>query len=421
MADESDAVSSPVDSLFASNRFLLSNTTLVSLTPKHIPHNIPERQTELASLRNRVRGALNFGAIGCTLLHGPPGAGKTLIARTVLREVQEAAEAHGVKNVYPIYVDLGEATTVPRVWSHIVQHVAANTGRSYNTVKLGISGDEYAMRLKAMLRGSNTQFVLVLDELDKHHDHDGLFRWFTRFSSDNVFFCTIVVSNDPLFHTKLRPEIQSSLGKPVPVEFRPYNQPALVRILQERLKEVCRPGAVSDEAIQYIAQREARSNGDARNALDQLKRAVEVAERDAACLQVEERHAREAETVEDFSFMEGYVVAMPINKKLALASITYLSTKVKGDARWVTTMEAYKQYVAYVEQTRLLDPITLRAFRMLLDALCRGESILATKISNYGRRGGADRLYKVTESLPENFLVNVFSADTYASNMFRGV
>lgn len=406
----------------ATRRFIRETFSSHQLGSKYRPRSTPGREEELRKLRFRLQDALNYGCTGCTLLYGPSGAGKTLLGRNALHEVTEAAEYHGKPDIYCIYLDLSKMTTMNQVWAHIITHISEIKGVEAR-VKRGTSDSEYAARLKTLLKGGTAQFILVLDELDKHLDRNSLFRWFTRFDADNILWATIVISNDPLFRSKLAPEIQSSLGNPYPIEFKAYTQPALVGILQERVNIVCKPEAVDPAVVHVISQGEARTHGDARNALDLLKTTVEHAEADATAERVEIRHCIEAESQEDNKFMESVVLGLPLHKRFVLAVVVSLSARgaQNGQARWVSTKDAYKHYVDYLEEHQFTEPLKLRQFNNLLGFLTKQQNLLEAMESNRGSIGGNTKVYRPTSDVPSEFMPRVLATDPYIQAMFQGI
>jgi len=81
---------------------------------------------------------------------------------------------------------------------------------------------------------------------------------------------------------ELDPRVRSSLSEEE-IIFPPYNAVQLQEILRKRAKEVFKEGVIRDEGvIAKCAAFAAREHGDARRALDLLRVAGELAERDGS-------------------------------------------------------------------------------------------------------------------------------------------
>jgi cell division control protein 6 len=88
-----------------------------------------------------------------------------------------------------------------------------------------------------------------------------------------------------MFKEQLDPRVLSSLSEEE-VVFPPYTATELADILWDRARQALRPGAVDDGVVGLCAALAAAEHGDARRALDLLRVAAEVAEREG-CERVE--------------------------------------------------------------------------------------------------------------------------------------
>ncbi len=128
--------------------------------------------------------------------------------------------------------------------------------------------------------------VLILDEVDqttKKLSNDFLYN-LTRLNSEisQSQISIVGISNNLTFLDELDPRVRSSLSEEE-IIFPPYNAVQLQEILRKRAKEVFKEGVIRDEGvIAKCAAFAAREHGDARRALDLLRVAGELAERDGS-------------------------------------------------------------------------------------------------------------------------------------------
>jgi cell division control protein 6 len=91
--------------------------------------------------------------------------------------------------------------------------------------------------------------------------------------------CIVGISNNLTFLDEIDPRVKSSLSEEE-VVFPPYNALQLQEILTKRSSTVFKEGVMQDGVIAKCAALAAREHGDARRALDLLRIAGELAERD---------------------------------------------------------------------------------------------------------------------------------------------
>ncbi|MDX1798066.1 MAG: cell division control protein Cdc6, partial [Candidatus Lokiarchaeia archaeon] len=174
---------------------------------------------------------------------------------------------------------------------------------------------------------------LVLDEIDILVDKKGgneILYDLTRLNEnlDNCKTSMIGISNKLKFRENLDPRIISSLGEEH-IVFPSYDANELKDILIERAKIVFQENILKEDVIPLCAALAAKEHGDARKALQLLRKAGELAERDQNKI-VSTNHVKKAqEDLENDHIME-YIKVMPLQAQLILASI-YLISKFSPD------------------------------------------------------------------------------------------
>jgi cell division control protein 6 len=195
-------------------------------------------------------------------------------------------------------------------------------------------------RFRKGLDASRIIFIIVLDEVDAliKDCGDAFMYELTRINEtlSNSKVSLIGISNDLRLKEFLDPRVFSSLSEEELV-FRPYDASELKNILLERSKLSFQDGALSESALSICSALAAAEHGDARRALDLLRVAGEVAEREGAKI-ITEEHIRQAEKHIEHNRVVEALNNLTLHSKLVLLSVYHLN---KSSA---TTGEIYDVY-----------------------------------------------------------------------------
>jgi cell division control protein 6 len=248
----------------------------------------------------------------------------------------------------------------------------------------GLSTAELFRRLVRGLELTNTVVIVVLDEIDalkEEHRGDLLYR-LTRINSElsSSKSSLIGITNDLKFREGLDPRVKSALGEEELV-FRPYNSEELEDILRQRAKLAFVDGALDDGVIPLCATLAAREHGDARRALDLLRVAGEVAEREGAS-RVTEAHVRAARRELERDETLEVIRSMPLHVKITLAAI-YLLERRQVEEK--TTGEIYSLYRDLCRSLHI-DELTQRRVSDFINEL-DSTGLIAARVVSRGRRG----------------------------------
>jgi cell division control protein 6 len=145
----------------------------------------------------------------------------------------------------------------------------------------------------------------------------------------------------------LDPRVKSSLGEEE-IVFPPYNALQLQDILRKRAENAFKEGVLEEGVIAKCAAYAAREHGDARRALDLLRVAGELAERNGAG-RIEIEHIDEANQKIEKDKMLDIIESEPKQFQLVLSSIMSLDDKKE---KQVFTGDVYNTYQDICERTK---------------------------------------------------------------------
>jgi cell division control protein 6 len=148
---------------------------------------------------------------------------------------------------------------------------------------------------------------------------DDLLYELTRSGNGGGWVSIVGISNDLMFKEQLDPRVLSSLSEEE-VVFPPYTATELADILWDRARQALRPGAVDDGVVGLCAALAAAEHGDARRALDLLRVAAEVAEREG-CERVEVEHVRRAQQLIERGRVKEVVSSLPLHSRIVLLAV----------------------------------------------------------------------------------------------------
>lgn len=364
----------------------------------YIPESLPHREEQIRHLGEMVAPVLKGARCSNIFIYGKTGTGKTAVTKYVLNKLgQKAAELGSPIKV--CYINCRLASTEYRVFSNMCD--AVNVNIPFTGLALG----EVFDRFKNGLDARKLILVAVLDEIDALVKERGdiLLYELTRINETLRGSKTTVVgiSNDLRFKEFLDPRVLSSLSEEE-IVFQPYKADELLDILSERAKLAFDDGMLLEGALGLCAALAAAEHGDARRALDLLRVAGELAERERA-KNVNEGHIRLAEKRIEHDRVFEAIKNLPSHSKSVLCSVYLLS---KTGVRRIVTGEIYEIYCELCEQIGMA-PLTQRRVSDLINEL-DSLGLLNTQVVSMGRYG---RTKKIRLSIPQSLFKNVFIDD----------
>jgi cell division control protein 6 len=361
----------------------------------YIPDKLPHRESQIRLLGGAVAPVLKDARCSNIFIYGKTGTGKTAVTKYVLSHLEAKAKEYGA-SVRFCYVNCRMTGTEYRIFASLSQSVGLTVPFT------GLSVGEVFDRFRAGLDGSKTLFIVVLDEVDAliKDRGDSLLYELTRINETlrKSRVSIIGISNDLRLKEFLDPRVFSSLSEEEMI-FRPYDASELRNILLERSKLSFNEGSLSEAALNVCSALAAAEHGDARRALDLLRVAGEVAERQGAET-ITEEHVKEAEKSIEHNRVIEALKNLTLHSKLVLLSVYQLN---KSN---VTTGEIYDVYNQLCGElgAGLLTQRRLGTLVNELDVM----GLLNAKVVSMGRYG---RTKKIRLETSRTLLKEVFGSD----------
>jgi cell division control protein 6 len=361
----------------------------------YLPDKLPHREEQIQLLGETVAPVLRDARCSNIFVYGKTGTGKTAVTKYVLSHLEAKAKEYGAPVKF-CYLNCRMTGSEYRVFANLSQNIGIAIPFT------GLSVGEVFDRFRNALDTSRIIFIVVLDEVDAliKERGDGLLYELTRINEtlSKSKVSIIGISNDLRLKEFLDPRVFSSLSEEEMV-FRPYDAGELRNILLERSKLSFCEGALSEAALNICSALAAAEHGDARRALDLLRVAGEVAERQGAKL-ITEEHVREAEKHIEHNRVVEALKNLTLHSKLVLLSVYHLCKSS------VTTGEIYDLYNELCGElgAGLLTQRRLGTLVNELDAM----GLLNAKVVSMGRYG---RTKKIRMELSRTLIRDVFGSD----------
>jgi cell division control protein 6 len=354
------------------------------LQTNYIPDAIPHRQQQIELLASMLGPALRGEKPSNIFVYGKPGVGKTVCVQYVLKTLEQTAAAKNTQ-LKTIYINC-KLKKIADTEYRIITELARAAG--VDAPATGLPTDEVYNRFLAAIDSKPQIVILALDEIDRLvlKAGDDILYNLTRINPElkQAQVSIIGISNDIRFIEQIDPRVKSSLGEEEAI-FPPYNAVELKDILEKRSSMAFRPGALVEGVLEKAAAYAAREHGDARRALDLLRVAGEVAERESV-EQVLPDHIDKAEQrIEKDRVME-IISTQPKQSQLVLQAILQITNGKK-----IETGEIYEKYKSLCIQTGQA-PLTQRRVSDLIGELDM-LGLINAKVISKGRYGRTREIY----------------------------
>jgi cell division control protein 6 len=390
----------PVDRLLdaaESGKSIIKNRNVLHFT--YLPDVILHRKDEQEKLTQSLLPILKQSRPSNLLIYGKPGTGKTLVVKKILTKIQQRVE----KSNFPIkliYTNSKDETTL--------YGLLVSIGRQLGLEKedlppTGLATSEVFKRLLKSIEENEFNIILVIDEIDY------LAHLVSKTGKDILYQLTranerlkggsmtlVGISNDLTFKDRLDGRVISSLGEEE-IVFTNYDVNQLKEILLDRIKEAFLDDVVEASALNLCAAMAGREHGDARRAIDLLRVAGEIAERQQSET-VKEEHMRTAsqkmEEDKEVTALKSY----PLHEKLLIIAVMKASGLSTGEI-----FLAYKNLCKAIRQKEL----TQRRVTQMLGEI-EMSGIISGKIVHQGIHG---RTKKFTLTISPETVKDTFKSE----------
>jgi len=376
---------------------LIKNRDILHYT--YMPDTILHRDSEQERVTQSLIPILKHSRPSNLLVYGKPGTGKTLVVKKILSKIQLRVE----KSKFPIkliYANSKEETTLYGLLVSFGRQLGLNEKELPST---GLAISEVFKRLLRIIDSNQLNAIFVIDEIDY------LAHLISKTGKDILYQLTranerltkgsltlVGISNDLTFKERLDPRVLSTLGEEE-IVFTNYSVEQIRKILEGRIDQALVKNAIEEAALNLCSAMAGREHGDARRAIDLLRVASEIAEREQKT-SINEDHIRMAgqkiEENKEVTALQSY----PLHEKILIIAIMKTSELSTGGI-----YTAYKTLCKTVRQQELTQR---RVTQMLSEIELSG--LITGRIIHQGIHGRTKK-YKLT--IPPEMIKETFKDD----------
>jgi len=251
------------------------------LQANYTPETIPHRDKQIEQVASIIAPILRGERTSNLFVYGQTGTGKTLSIQYVKNELIKRYKRDDSKLTI-IYINCKLkkiSDTEYRILAEIIKQLGDEVPAT------GLPTDQVYNKFVEILEREKMNLLIILDEIDQavKKISDSFLYNLTRLNSElsKTQISLVGISNDLKFLDSLDPRVRSSLSEEE-IVFSPYNALQLQDILKKRSEKAFKNGVLEEGALSKCAAYAAREHGDARRALDLLRIAGELAEREGS-------------------------------------------------------------------------------------------------------------------------------------------
>lgn len=250
-----------------------------------VPNALPCREDEFATVYSHLEAAITANTGACIYISGTPGTGKTATVREVVAALNVAVSADELDDF--VFVEINGMKVTDPHQSYSLLWEALKDQRVSPSHALELLEKEFTTPSPRRV-----PCVVLMDELDQlvTRSQGVMYNFFNWPQLKHSRLIVLAVANTmDLPERTLSNKISSRLGL-TRITFPGYTHQQLIKIIESRLEGIGQV-VVEPDAVQFASRKVAAVSGDARRALDICRRAVEIAEAEAAAEKENEQHA----------------------------------------------------------------------------------------------------------------------------------
>lgn len=350
------------------------------LQSKYTPETLLHRNDQISQIASVLAPALRIEKPSNLFIYGKTGSGKTVSAKYIANELIATSKKQGLP-LKIIYINC-KLKKVADTEYRLIAQLASHFGKAIPPT--GLPTDEVYKIFYGAIDRKEQIVLLILDEIDQlvRKTGDSILYNLTRINEElsNAQVSLLGISNDLIFIDTIDPRVRSSLSEEE-IVFPPYNALQIQDILHQRAKKAFKPRVVEEGVIEKCAAYAAREHGDARRALELLRVAGEIAERNNF-KSLEIGHIDAAEEKIERDRLIDILTTQPKQAQATLYSIILICAKKKGK---IFTGEVYEVYKRLCSKTNLR-PLTQRRISDIIAELDM-LGVINAKVISKGRYG----------------------------------
>jgi len=363
------------------------------------PDNILFRDEQIKQIALILAPALRGERPSNLFLYGKTGTGKTLSIQWIKEELIKRVKEDSDFNLRIEYLNCKlkkVSDTEYRILAEIIRKLG---GKIPDT---GLPTQAVYSRFVDLIDSEKQLIILIFDEIDqaiKKISNDFLYN-LTRLNSElsKTQICLVGISNNLTFLDELDPRVRSSLSEEE-IIFAPYNALQLQEILKKRAESAFRENILQEGVIAKCAAYAAREHGDARRALDLLRVAGELAERDNS-KKILLKYIDSANNKIEKDKILDIIISEPKQFQFVLSSIIQLSEKKQKESFFTGDVYNFYQELCQKNKSEILTQRRISDIIQEFDML----GIINVKVISKGRGG---RMREIKLAINNNILKKV--------------
>jgi len=365
-----------------------------ALQSSYQPEEILHRKDQIKQIAYILAPVLRGEKTSNLFLYGKTGTGKTLSIKYIQENLLKRLKKDSNFKLKIEYLNCKlkkVSDTEYRILSELIKKMGGSVPET------GLPTQAVYSKFIELIDSERQLIVLILDEIDqavKKNSNDFLYN-LTRLNSElsKSQICIVGISNNLTFLDEIDPRIRSSLSEEE-IVFPPYNAIQLRDILNTRANLAFKEGIVDEGVIAKCAAYAAREHGDARRALDLLRIAGELAERDNSN-KIKMKYIDKAnEKIERDKILD-VISSEPRQFQLVLYSIIKLAERQNKQPFFTGDVYNYYREVCIIYKSEILTQRRVSDIIQEFDML----GIINVKVISKGR-GGRMREIKLSISKP---------------------
>lgn len=367
------------------------------LQSNYSPSEILHREEQIKQIALILAPVLRGEKTSNLFLYGKTGTGKTLAMKYVQEELYKRVKKDAGFKLKIEYLNCKlkkVSDTEYRILAELIKKMGGDVPLT------GLPTQAIYSKFIETIDSEKNLIVLILDEIDqtvKKISNDFLYN-LVRLNSElsKSQICLVGISNNLTFLDEIDPRVRSSLSEEE-IVFHPYNALQIQDILNQRANLAFKEDVLQDGVISKCAAFAAKGHGDARRALDLLRVAGELAERDGS-KKILLKHIDDAnEKIEKDKILDT-LISSPKQFQVVLGAIIYLLDNQKNNNP-VFTGEVYDFYKQLCIKNKL-EVLTQRRVGEIIQEWDM-SGIINVRVISKGRGG---RMKEIKMAVPREII-----------------